>query len=94
MKIQIFAVYDASTQMYAQPNFLASTLVAKRMWPEAANDPNTQIGKYPQDFTLFHLGEYDDETGKFTNLHTPVSLGTALEAKAQLNKNTHQEGLV
>lgn len=92
MKIQMFAVYDSTTQIYAQPNFLATIQVAQRMWPEAANDPNSQIGKYPADFTLFHLGEYDDETGKFTNLHTPVSLGTALEAKNRLPKTQTSEG--
>jgi len=85
--MQIVCVYDSKTGIYAQPNFMPTVQSAQRMWPEAALDPNTQIGKYPSDFTLFHVGTYDDETAKFTNLPAPVSLGTALEAKTAHMRN-------
>jgi len=41
-------------------------------------DQNSQIAKYPQDFILFQIGEYDDETGAIMS-HAPESLGVASE---------------
>ncbi len=42
-------------------------------------DKNSAIGKHPQDFTLFEIGEYDDSTAKITTYDAPVSLGVAIE---------------
>lgn len=78
MKKKLFAVHDAKIGLYAEPFFLLTTADAVRGWITVSNDQNTQIGKYPEDFTLFELGEYDDETGVVANHQVPLSLGLAL----------------
>lgn len=35
--------------------------------------------RYPGDYTLFDLGEFDEETATFTLSSTPISLGVAVE---------------
>lgn len=79
MKMQLFSVYDSKTKTYAQPNFLINKGAALRAWEEAANDKSMQIGKTPADFTLFHIGEFDDETGVITMANVKESLGCAIE---------------
>ena len=33
---------------------------------------------HPQDFALFHVGSYDEESGRFTNLDNPHRLVDAV----------------
>lgn len=83
MKIQVFSVYDSKTQVWGQPNFLLNKGAAMRAWGEAANDTQSNIGKHPADFTMFHIAEWDDETGTLTMLKAKENLGTALEFKVE-----------
>jgi len=77
--LQIFAVYDSKVGAYMAPFFMSSRGQAIRAFCDTAEDPNSQLGKHPEDFTLFHLGEYDDQSASFSIGSTPISLGVALE---------------
>lgn len=79
MKMQVFSVFDSKTKVFSQPNFLVNKGAALRAWMDACNDPQSNISKHPEDFTFFHIGEYDDENGTFENLKTPESLGCAIQ---------------
>lgn len=79
MKLLVFSVYDTKVGAYAQPFILRSTGEALRGWIDVVNSKDTQFNKHPEDFTLFHIADYDEESGMFTNLKTPQSLGLALE---------------
>lgn len=81
MKHKIYSIYDSKIELFAKPFYMHSRGEALRAWGEVVNDPETTICKHPADFTLFELGEFDEETGKFANLQTPVSLGLAIEYK-------------
>lgn len=76
---KIFSVYDSKVEAHLPPLFYKSKGEFLRAFAEAANDPKSNIAKYPGDFTAFELGSWCDSTGIF-NLHvTPVSLGLAIE---------------
>lgn len=85
MKTKMFTVYDSKAQAYMMPFFMNSRGEALRAWQDLCNDEKTQFGKHPEDFTLFEIGEYDQETGKITQTTAFISLGTALEFKKQKN---------
>lgn len=75
---QIFCVYDSAAQRYLDP-WLAPTLeFALRSFREAVNRPDHHFNKFPADYTLFHLGEWDGERGKYHLLETPHNLGVAI----------------
>lgn len=76
---KVFAVYDAKVKTYSRPFQLQTAGQALRGWIDIANDKNTEIGKHPEDYTLFEIAEFDDESAKYTNLVTPKSHGVALE---------------
>lgn len=82
-KRKAFAVYDTQVGAFLAPFFLQTAGQAVRSFMDASKDPNMEFSKHPGDYTLFELAEYDEETGKFTNLPTPHSLGTALQFVAQ-----------
>lgn len=81
MKLKVFTVYDSKAEAYLQPFFSVSTGAAVRMFSDAITDSNHQFHKHAADYTLFHIGEYDDTNGLLKAV-TPVSLGNALEYKS------------
>lgn len=86
MTSKIFCVYDSKMEAYMQPFFLQTKGAALRAWADTVNDPKTQFNKHPGDFTLFEIGEYNDETGTLTNFTAKINLGNALEFKITNDK--------
>lgn len=82
MKIEIFSVYDSKAEAYLTPFFLATKGLAIRSFTQAINDVKHQFAMYPADYTLFHLGTYDDSKGSFDILEAKVNLGSGLEYKS------------
>nr|UXQ88150.1 MAG: nonstructural protein [Microvirus sp.] len=82
MKHNIFAVYDSKGQSYTTPFFDHAPGRALRTFADCCNDDGHQFGKHPSDYTLFDLGQYDDETGTITqDVISSVATGnTLLEA--------------
>lgn len=79
MKIMIYSVYDSKTGVYGQPNFLLNKGAALRAWMDAANDQSSNIGKHPGDYTMFEIGEWDDEAGTIKMHDAKINIGCALE---------------
>lgn len=73
----IFVVRDTKVGAFATPFYLENISVAMRAFAHAANDPTTDVGRYPSDFSLYHLGTYDDETAKFDLMPEPFHLALA-----------------
>lgn len=78
MKLLAFSVFDAAAGIYNPPIFAATKGLALRGFIEAVNDSNSSLSKHLADYTLFQIGEYDDNTGELTST-TPLSCGNALE---------------
>lgn len=77
MILQIFAVYDSKAKAFAHPFFSPNKEMAVRYFANGANDPTLQLCKNAEDFTLFHLGEWADDTGAFVLNSAPSPLGLA-----------------
>ena len=80
MQHHIFTVFDSKAAAYLQPFYSQTKGVAIRQFSDAINgDPNHQFARHPEDFTLFELGSYDDNTAKFSLHETPQAMGVAVE---------------
>lgn len=76
-KTTYYAVHDAKAGIYGVPFPQAGDKVAIRGFTEASLNPETELNKYPTDFSIFRVGYYDDETGLFTAEAPPEFLATA-----------------
>lgn len=74
MKYVVCAVRDSAAEVYSQPWFLPSKGVGIRVFTDQLRNPETPQFKHPNDYTLFALGTFDDETGQFENLPRPDQL--------------------
>jgi len=75
----VFSIYDSKAKAFLPPFFMPRAEMAQRAFSECANSDDHQFGKHPADYTLFHLGNWDDDTGVFAEKTTPTSMGLALE---------------
>lgn len=78
MLLAMFTVFDAKASAYMQPFFSRNTATAIRSFEVACNDESHEFNLHAFDYTLFEIGEFDQEhcTLKPT---TPVSIARAHE---------------
>jgi len=78
VKLQVFTVYDSKAEAYIQPWYSQTLGTAIRSFEQAVNNEEHDFFKFAADYTLFHLGDFDQSTAEFTALPSPVNLGCAL----------------
>lgn len=66
MKMQIVAIKDSAVQAFMQPTFTQHVGAAIRGFSQAINEPGNELSKIAIDVDLYHLGEFDDQTGLFS----------------------------
>lgn len=59
----IYAVRDDEAQTFGPAMSHANDAVARRFFSDIVNDATSTVGRYPDQFTLYFLGEYDEVTG-------------------------------
>ena len=79
MLMKIFSIFDDKTKVYSKPFYDLTIGAAIRNFADASNDPNTHLSKHPGDFSLFLLGEFDDETGELFDKQPYQNLGNCLQ---------------
>lgn len=76
--MKIFTIYDSKAEAFLPPFYERSTGLAVRAFEDAANNSEHQFNKYPSDYTLFELGEFNETTAEFTHLKAHINLGLAV----------------
>jgi hypothetical protein len=89
---QIYSIHDVKTQLYHKPFFLTNNATAIREFQSLVNDQTTTIGKYPSDYSLHVMGEWDDTNNQFNMKKNSASLGNGVEFVLQPNyEETNEE---
>lgn len=83
-KVNIYSVFDHKAGCYGVPLHFQNHAVASRESMDAVNDPHTAFHKHASDYSLFHLGEFDLQSGKFTLNESPQHLFGFHEIQAQI----------
>ena len=81
MKLKMFTIRDDKANGYNQPFFTPTIGLAERSFTDEANNPESNLNKHSEDFTLFLLGEFNQETGQLELEPTPKPLMKAIEVK-------------
>lgn len=68
MKLSIYSMYDQAAKAYLPPVYLENDNVAIRAIQNAVNTKDHQFNQNPADYTLFRLGEWDDNSATITML--------------------------
>lgn len=78
MKLFAMSILDNRADVYNTPFFSRGLGEAERNFQELCNDPKSMVNKYPDDYSLYLIGEFDDQTGKLESLKEPKHLVKAI----------------
>jgi len=84
---ELYSIRDSKTEVFGQPFQQKTRQEAERTFVSLSNDQTTFIGKYPEDYDLFFLGQYDDNTGKFKLTDSPTHVLKAINCLTKKTTN-------
>lgn len=71
MILKVYSIRDAKAEIFNPPFYKHTHGEAERDFKKITNDPKSFVNQFPEDFDLYYLGLFDDNTGKFQPLDTP-----------------------
>jgi len=77
--MKIFTIYDSKAEAYLQPFFSPNKATATRQFQQAAQDETTEFHRHAGDYTLFQIGEWDEQAGAIKPDEAKMNLGLALD---------------
>lgn len=86
MLLQILVLRDDKSDGFGVPQFVASVGIGTRAFMDAINGSEaSDLSKHPEDFTLYHVGEYDDSSCSFNLFPQPkfVVAGNTIGVRKQ-----------
>ena len=89
--MKVYRLYDSKAAIYGRVFEALNDALAGRMFEEIINDDNTSPGRYPHDFTLWHVGETDETTGALVPC-TPHEIARGLDYKPMGPKEVENVG--
>lgn len=84
-QLVVCTVLDMVAKQYGRPFFTVSTGSAIRGFSDEVNTPHEQsvLYKHPNDFQLYCIGTWDDETGRFTLDDVPSLLVSGSQVRVR-----------
>lgn len=61
--MKICAIKDSLIESYGIPIFVAHINIALRSFQDEINTEGSHYAKHASDYTLYEIGEYDEQTG-------------------------------
>lgn len=82
MEQKMYSIRDAKAEIYHVPFYNKTHGEAERNLKQLLNDEKSSISQYPEDFDLYYIGTYDDQTGVIKALATPQHIVKAVALKS------------
>lgn len=78
--VGLYSIYDSKSELYNFPFMCPNAGSARRMFSMNVNEPRTMINSHAEDFVLFHVGDFNGETGEIVPC-VPKSVCNGLDVK-------------
>lgn len=73
-KLIVMAVMDVQVGAFQRPFFAPAIGAALRAVTDEANRDGSEMNKHPADYSVYKLGEFDENTGRFLLVDAPPEL--------------------
>ncbi len=87
MKHIIFTIYDSKSETYCAPYYAPTEAAGIRTFAMLCNQQEHTFFLNPEDYTLFSIGEFEDQTSNMfvgKEAEHSKSLGRAIDFKKQM----------
>lgn len=78
---KMYTVYDSKSETYSSPTANPARGQAIRSFGDAVNTGSSVLSTHPEDFTLFEIGEFDDQTGLLKAYDAKISVANGADVK-------------
>jgi len=85
MKHEVYGIRDAKAQAFLPPFMSQNEATAIRSVAHLCMDENHQFNKSSEDYDLFHLANFDDESGKYELFDAPAHVVSCFQLKEGLD---------
>nr|QJB20042.1 MAG: nonstructural protein [Microvirus sp.] len=87
---KLYAIYDSKASFFLSPWLSRAPGIAEREFGVACHNPESSLGKFPVDFVLYEIGEYNDADAVIKSFTPPLRLCDGREAlqKCRLAENS------
>lgn len=80
MELKMYSIRDSKSQIFNPPFYKKTHGEAERDFSTLVKDEKSMIAQYPEDFDLYYVGTYQDDTGTIQSLDTPQHIIKAVNA--------------
>lgn len=82
--LRLYSIYDSKAEQFSPPQVYHNDMLALRAFEGIVNDDKMLIKKYPEDFSLYYVGNLGDSDGRYfvetsDESRVPVMVGRAIE---------------
>ena len=83
MKLYMVAIRDIKADLWARPTYTPSLGASVRDFGDQCQKQDEQnlLYTHPEDFELYHIGEFDDSNGKIEQLQQPKQIAAGSNYK-------------
>jgi len=78
---KMYSVRDSKGEFFYPPAFHKTHGEAERSFLNVAKNTESIIGKNPEDYDLYYVGDYDERTGKLFPTDSPQHITKAVALK-------------
>ena len=78
---RMYTVFDVKSELHSTPILLATEMQALRSFTNMANDPSNDVGRNPEDYSLWWIADYEDTTGTVIALPTKKCVAHAIDMR-------------
>jgi len=82
--VKVYTLFDEKAAFYGSPFYCKTDNEALRMVSDAARSTETLIGTHPEDYSLYNVGQFDDNAGKLIPENVPVFIVKVTELVTRL----------
>lgn len=65
--LNLYAIYDKKACSYNTPFYCKTNGIAVRIFADLVSDTSSVVSRHPEDFELYCLGEFNEDTGETTS---------------------------
>lgn len=76
--MRMYSIRDNAVELFQRPWFARSDGEARRIFGDEACREGSELHKHPTDYALFHVGDWDENTGHVIPVVEVRSLGLAI----------------
>lgn len=84
LKLRLYSIYDSKAEQFSPPQVYHNDMLALRGFESIVNDDKMLIKKYPEDFSIYYVGNLSDSDGCYyvencDESCVPILIGRAIE---------------